>query len=244
MTIMCPKPAHFTVVLAVFALVIVTIPVCAVAQVCPSADAKMSQRVLIPLFQYQPTADTTSRSQFELFRSVLTTKLSTLADEAKGAALAAGMRSSGFPTGLGLYLPNNKPLEDTLDDSTQRKLYWEKSNALELLRGRVWLGSQGRPHTVQSDIYIGDLRGAFPRPEVTVQLAVEPDEASTTNDSHSVVTYFALGMEAKRLGCDQAISRAFLARARSILADIRRRPGGLSGDLAVLAKVIEQELQK
>lgn len=244
MTMMGSNTAQSGAVLVAFALGIAVFAVPAPAQVCPRADAKLPQRVIIPLFQYQPTADTTSKSQFELFRSVLSTKLSALADEAKGAASASGTRPSDFPSGLGLYVPKNQPLDDTLGDSAQRKLYWEKSNALELLRGRIWLGSQGTPHTVQSDIYIGDLRGAFPRPEVTVRLAVEPDEASTTNDSHSVVTYFALGMEARRLGCDQAITRAFLARARSILLDIRRRPGGVSGDLAVLEKVIEQELRK
>jgi hypothetical protein len=208
-----------------------------------AGGATVPPRLIVPLFQYLPT-DPASTSQFELFRSVLSTKLSALADEASAALSPSGAPQAEFPGRLELYLRKGRPLEDTLEDPAQRRLYWDKSNSLELLRGRVWLGTSGKPHVVQSDIYIGDLRGAFPRSDVVVKLAIDPDEVSTTNDSHSVVTYFALAMEARRLGCDQAISRNLLARAKSILQDIRRRAGALPGDLAVLEKVIEEDLGK
>lgn len=226
--------------LTAVAALAVTAP--ATAQHCPGA--KLSPRLDIPLFRYQPADDSAARAQFDLFRSLLSRKLSTLADEAQGSVVQFGTRASDFPGNLRLYLPQGQPIVDTLDNATQRRTYWEQSNSLELLRGRVWLEPQG-PHNIQSDIYIGDLRGAFPHPEITVKLSITPDEASTTIDSHSAVTYFALGMEARRLGCDQAVARAFLARAKSILRDIRDRPGGsLPKDLAMLASVIEAELKK
>lgn len=215
----------------------------AAAQVCPPSGAIVQPRLIIPLFRYEPAADSVARSQFDLFRSVIGTKLSTLAEEAKAGGLHSNAQTSSFPGGLTLYLRSGQPLDDTLQDSTQRRQYWKQSNSLELLRGRVWLGAPGNPHFVQSDIYIGELRGAFPRPEVTVKLAVDPDEVSTTNDTHSVVTYFALAMEAKRLGCDPAVSRRFLARAASILRDIQRRAGTLSRDLAELETAVLQELK-
>jgi len=208
----------------------------AAAQVCPPAGAKLEPRVLIPLFRYEPVTDNAAASHFRLFSSVLNTKVAALAGEASsGAARAA------FASGLRIYTHANQPLDDTLQDAAQRKDYWDKSNSLGLLRGRIWPGAAGKPQSVQSDFYIGELRGAFPRPELTVQLPLDENQVSTTNDSHSVVTYYALAMEARRLGCDQAISRGLLARAASILRDIRRRAGKLSGDLAVLATVISQE---
>jgi hypothetical protein len=215
----------------------------ATAQTCPRSGTNLQPRLIIPLFRYEPTSDSTARSQFELFRSVVGTKLSTLAEEAKGAAIHSGVQTTNFPDGLTLYLRAGQPLDDTLQDLTKRRQYWEQSDSLQLLRGRVWLGVPGKPF-VQSDIYIGELRGAFPRPEVVVRLAVDPDEVATTNDSHSVVTYFALAMEARRLGCDQAIARSFLARASSILRDIQRREKKLSGDLAALDAVVDQELKR
>jgi hypothetical protein len=230
--------------IAVLAAIAVLVAAAAPARAQGCSGAKLSPRLSIPLFRYQPASDAAARAQFELFRSLLSQKLSALADEARGTAVQSGMRASEFPSDLTLYLPQGQPIDDTLDSSTQRRTYWEQSNSLELLRGRIWPGPQGRPYDIQSDIYIGELRGAFPRPEITVQLAITPDEASTTMDSHSAVTYFALGMEARRLSCDQAITRAFLARAKAILKDIQGRTGGLSKDLAALAKVIDDDLRK
>lgn len=207
-----------------------------------STSAKQP-RLTIALFRYAPTESPDARSQFELFRSVVSTKLRALADEAQDAPLPCTSEISRFPEHLNLYPYTGGSLVDNLQNPSDRIAYWRSTRSLELLRGRVWLGQPGGTF-VQSDIFIGNLRGRFPRDEVTVKLAVTPAEVANTNDSHSAVTYFALAMEAKRLGCDPAIAFRFLSRASSVLTDLERRAGSLPGDLAALKGVIDQELAK
>ena len=226
------------------ALVALMLAPAVLAQRCPPAGSAIEPRLRISLFRYEPTTDNAAASQFQLFASLLNTKVSTLADEVKASRSASGAAKNDFPDGVYLYTRAGQPLDDTLQNPNRRKTHWEDTAALELLRGRVWATGPGKPYVVQSDIYIGELRGQFPRPEISVKLPIVDSEASTTSDSHSVITYYVLAMEAKQLSCDQAIARGLLARALSILKDIRRRGGNISGDLAELERIVVEQLTK
>jgi len=201
------------------------------AEQCAGIGGQVQPRSHIPMFIYAGTADNDAKSHFERFRSLIGGKLSMLAEETR----------LDFLPDFGLYLPGGQPLPDTVQRQADRDRYWDKTNALQLLRGTVW---PGQPYSVESAIYIGGLRGSLPHTEVRVRLPIQPEEVPTTNDSHSAVTFFALAMEARRLKCDPAVSIHLLGKARSVIKDIRRRSGSLVGHLAELEAAVEAELKK
>ena len=233
-------------------VVALTTGVCAMAKAtaqCPGISASVQPRLSIPLFRYAGSEDGEAKNPFSRFQAVVTVKLATLIGEVQQGISAEHKTGGAGPNAfalsylddLGLYQPKEGPIPDTLNTIPKRETYWQKQNALQLLRGELW---PGQPYFVDSHIFIGDLRGGFPAPEVNVRLLVQPEMVPTTNDGHSLVTYYALAMDARRLKCDPAIVRGLLSRAWSVLQDLRHRPGGLSGDLEKLEPLVRSELQR
>jgi hypothetical protein len=216
---------------------------------CSGITASVQPRLTIPVFRYAGSEDDEARSHFSRFQAVLGVKLETLIGEVQQAdsgesgvdpGVGPSPQRLDYLRDLGLYVPQDGPITDTLNTLAKRETYWRKQNALQLLRGEMW---PGQPYFVDSRIFIGDLRGSFPSPEVHVRMPVRPELVPSTNDSHSLVTYYALAMDARRLRCDPAIIRSFLSRAWSVLQDLKRRPDGLLGDVAKLEPLIKRELQ-
>jgi hypothetical protein len=215
---------------------------------CPEITPGNQPRVQIPFFQYSGTEVGEARNQFSRFQGIIKVKLTALIDELQHPAGDDESPSvSEFPRHsftyfekLGIQLPGGEPIKDTLT-TTDKREYWEVTNALELLRGTLWPGT---PYYVTSEIYIGELRGSFPRNEVLVRLSIEPEMVPTTNDTHSLVTYYVLAMDARRLKCDPALVDYFLSRAWSILQDLKGRRPGLIGDLAAMEAALSKELAR
>lgn len=197
---------------------------------CPHIAPDNQPRLIIPLFKYAGTEVGEAQNQFSQFKGIIVRKLTTLIDE---------LQDYAYLSKLDIHLPGGSPISDTLTNPEKRHVYWRDTNALELLRGTLW---QGNPYFVDSEIYIGDLRGNFPRREVHTRLLIAPENVPSTNDTHSLVTYYALAMDARRLQCEPALVRHFLSRAYSILQDLKGRPGGLVGDLVAIEAIIEAEL--
>jgi hypothetical protein len=219
------------------------------ADQCSGISASVQPRLTIPVFRYAGSEDGEARNHFSRFQAVLSVKLATLigevqqADSGKSEVDPAAGRSAlrlDYLRDLGLYVPKDGPITDTLNTLAKRETYWRVQNALQLLRGELW---PGQPYFVDSSIFIGDLRGSFPSPEVHIRMPVQPELVPSTNDSHSLVTYYALAMDARRLRCDPAIVRSLLSRAWSVLQDLKRRRGDLVGDVAKLEPLVKHELQ-
>jgi hypothetical protein len=77
-----------------------------------------------------------------------------------------------------------------------------------------------------------------------MRFTIEPENVPSTNDTHSLVTYYVLAMDARRLKCKPVVVRDFLSNAYSILQDLKKRPGGIDGDLAAMEAIIKDELSK
>jgi hypothetical protein len=216
---------------------------------CPGISANERPRVQIPIFQYSGAEQGDAKNQFSLYQGIIRVKLSTLIgeiqppigkrDQATGQ-LDVPVQALEYLENVGVHMPSGSPIKDTLTTVQLKKIYWDQTNALELLRGTLW---PGNPYFVDSEIYIGDLRGEYPRGEIRARLLLEPERVPSTNDTHSLVTYYALAMDARRLECDPAIVRDLLSRAMSILQDLRGREDQVVGDLAELEVALKQELE-
>ena len=97
------------------------------AEQCAGIGGQVQPRSHIPMFIYAGTADNDAKSHFERFRSLIGGKLSMLAEETR----------LDFLPDFGLYLPGGQPLPDTVQRQADRDRYWDKTNALQLLRGTV-----------------------------------------------------------------------------------------------------------
>lgn len=216
---------------------------------CPGITATVQPRLSIPLFRYAGTEDGEAKSHFSRFQAVIAVKLIALAGEFLQPDVAEtdlSRRKVAFNSRLeylshlALYVPEDGPIPDSLNTLAKRDIYWRRQNALALLRGELW---PGQPHFVDSRVFIGDLRGRFPASEIHVRMPIQPELVPSTNDSHSLVTYYALAMDARQLKCDPAIVRSLLSRAWSVLQDLKRRDGGLVGDLGGLEPLLRRELE-
>lgn len=199
---------------------------------CADISPTNQPRLIIPLFKYSGAEVGEAQNQFSQYKGIIVRKLSALIDE---------LPQYTYLENLDIHLPGGLPITDTLTNRQRRQAYWTDTHALELLRGTLWSGT---PYFVDSEIYIGDLRGRFPRNEVHMRFAIEPENVPSTNDTHSLVTYYVLAMDARRLKCEPALVRRFLSNAYSILEDLKGRSGGLDGDLAAMEAIIKDELSK
>lgn len=215
---------------------------------CTGISASVQPRLIIPLFRYAGSTESVASNNFSLFQAVITTKLNALVGEVQQRVSMQGDASTsngatdiglGYLRALQLYIPQDGPIPDSLNTPEKLETYWRKQNALQLLRGELW---SGKPYFVDSHIFVGDLRGDFPSTVINVRLAIRPELIGNNNDSHSLVTYYALAMDAKRLKCDPAIVRNLLSRAWSVMQDLNRREGGMVGDMIELERSLKHEL--
>ena len=209
---------------------------------CLNISPSIQPRITIPLFRYAGTDVGEASNHFTRFQSIIQRKLTTLSGEAQysyaheQSSPQARTQQLGYLGKLSLSFPREGPQPDNLRTLLQREDFWKNQNALLLFRGELWT-DKTKPY-VLSDIYLGDLRGSFPAQEVRVKLSIQPESVPKTLDSHSLIIYYALAMDARRLGCDPAIVNALLAKARSILSDLRNRPGSLQGDLELFDRLL------
>ena len=94
-------------------------------------------------------------------------------------------------------------------------------NTLEVLYGAVF-DSPGQ-YIVQSSMHLGDLERKSTPTVIQVTLVLQSSEIGTANDSHSLVIYYALGLQARQLQCTSSVVAALLSRANEKAADLLGR---------------------
>ena len=173
-------------------------------------------RLTIVLFDYSGAEQGEAKNQFSRFKGLLRDKIMVWSEE-----LGQLRQGAPFLEHLALFPSDSGPLPDTLANLSDVHNYWDRMHALELLRGIVQPGND--TFFVQSRIYLGDLKGTLPKPSVAMTLPITAREFANASDSHSLVTYYALAMEAKRLQCPSGIMVELLSRAKEKAADLRKR---------------------
>ena len=176
--------------------------------VSSSSLAQQRPRVLIKVTNYASA----SESAQDLLVSILTNKISNLIQE---MIPSAGDDSLIYLTGLKIEETGTKPplsLEERLD-------YWKQSHALEVLGGIVMTSAQGR-EVVASSVDLGELGRDLPKRTVDLELELTMEEFRSTRDAHSLVTLYALCMDAKRLDRTPNAILTILAKAHFIAQEL------------------------
>jgi len=185
----------------------------------------------VALFQYEGVSEgALSSAKFGVFRGILKDKISNLKRE-----MLQG-ETHGFDYLEDVYVNYRNKDTFTRPEGINR---WLKNQAsvLCLLRGTI-VSDDNITYLVKSNFHLGELKGAFPYDVVKITLPVISSEFGNTQDSHSLVILYALAMDAKRLGQDKSTIARFLTAANNKMADIKRRSGALSGDLADLERAL------
>jgi hypothetical protein len=109
---------------------------------------------------------------------------------------------------------------------------------LQVFWGRV--RSSDSNFYVRSEIFLGDLKGYLKQDSITLDLAIVDDEFDTTRDSHTIITLYALGMDALARGRPNNEVVFFLSEANARLPDLTENMLGI----ADLKKAIKTALEK
>jgi hypothetical protein len=125
------------------------------------------------------------------------------------------------------------PLTPSVQEMTD---YWKSSHALELVRGQV--DSSSQPLTVHSVIFLGDLAPNTLRATVHLDVKITPEDFAKTHDSYSVVTLYALALDAQRLKRPTSVIATFLSKAR----DIAQQIDDPAGDIADIRDAVDTML--
>jgi hypothetical protein len=136
----------------------------------------------------------------------------------------------------------------TIDADDASNILMKVPKTLEVLWGLIFIEANGQPTVpeVRSSIYFGELGGK--RTKVTVPLQISPNELGLASDSHSLVTYYALALEALRLGCPVHVAAGLLSQAKEKAADLakelaKEKAADLHrGDFSVIDR-IEKEVE-
>jgi len=169
--------------------------------------------VCIPMYPYSGNTREASR-KFDYYRQIIAGKLHNL------AMVFSGTVEAKYLTRLSVFnLAATSP-----PSLEQKRAHWINYSALELMQGIIT--QTNGDYWIKSQIFLGDL-GAMGnylgKQQVTVDLLLSADELSTIADSHSLVTLFALAMDAKRLNLPAPYILSLLAEAEDTFADLRRR---------------------
>ena len=190
----------------------------------------LESRLTICIFKYAGTDSTIGNNNFAIFRKIYEEKISLLKDE-----LSIFSDDLSYLSELRMFPPlASKALEDAFSMESDLKEYWKSSDALQLLRGSVF--QKEATTYVRSQIYLGISSDSLNISSVVVRLPVIDEEFPNTSDTHSIVTYYALAMDAERLGKVSTVVR-LLSKALEKLRDLERR-GGIKQSLVPLKNSI------
>jgi hypothetical protein len=182
----------------------------------------------VVIYQYEGVAEGVTKAKFGMFRGILKNKLNRMKRE------------------LPEQFDHIEELQPKFQDrptsmSADRIQLWLKNQAsvLCLLTGTIF-SEDGKNYLVISNFYLGELKEHIPDDPVMIPLQIKLDEFGNIQDSHSVVIFYALAMEAKRRHLDKHLVAHFLSMAKNNMADIQGRSDALYADLDVLWGAIDK----
>lgn len=123
----------------------------------------------------------------------------------------------------------------------EEESYVTSNHYLSLWQGMI--DSSGQPPQASSNIYLGRFKGQLKDPEVTLPLALKPSDAANTMDTHTMVTFYALAMNAIASKCPASVSKTYLDLALAIYKDLVKH-GANGGHVDDIGHAIEAMNQK
>jgi hypothetical protein len=195
----------------------------------------LGRRLQVSLFRYAGSEEGEPKTYFSRFKGILRDKLTVLVEELTNS-------SPGFAylKSLTLEPGGNEGFGDNLNSEAAVQRYWLGSRSLILLRGSI-VPERDSSYSAQTRIFFGELRGALPNASLPVKLPIDGEQFANTNDSHSLAIYYALAMDAARLGDDPAHVITLLSRAQDKIRDLSRRQD-LSPAVMEIQKAVEKAI--
>jgi hypothetical protein len=189
--------------------------VCSIV-ICAPTGAQDQPRTRIMVVPYIG-----DKVQFQSFRGIIETKIDRLKED--------------FPPKYAYT--RDLHLEDAETKPSDFEGFWRETGSLAILSGIVF--PQQQRSYVKSTFYLYDLKGNLGSNSVTLDLAIEPEEYGATRDTHSIVTLYALAMDAKRLGSSPDVVSRFLSRAYEISTSLPS--SARKGDIVRVIDAIKRE---
>jgi hypothetical protein len=200
---------------------------CALAECLP-------ERLDLQIYKYGGVTSATE-ANFSVFYDILSEKLKNLPYE-------AGIENIGYLRQLRLRPERYEAVSDApssrVDDL--RRLWRFQKGHLLLLDGILYTDKATHDYWVTSSIFWGDIRPPELAEVLHAKLPVSPEGYEHARDSHSMITLFALAMDA-RSQCDNALVLELLQKALEKAQDLER-DGQLTGDLVKVKASIENQI--
>lgn len=193
-------------------------------------------RLIISIYKYSGIHTKKQENEFDAFKEIIQAKILKLSQE-----IGSEGTSLDYVSGLMPSLVSDLKSNENLPFTGSRKDlydYWYSSGALEVLLGRI--RSTGSTFSVRSEVFLGDLKGDLKKDSVTLDLPISDEQFDTTRDSHTIVTLYALAMDAKKRNRPGNEVLAFLSEANARLPDL---PAEMPGVLE-LKKAIETTIKQ
>jgi hypothetical protein len=119
------------------------------------------------------------------------------------------------------------------------KKAWEDSDAILILNSA--LRRDGKDIYVASDVYLFEIKGSLKDNSIGLEQMVSTDKFRVTRDTYSMIMYYALAMDAKRMNRPPNVIAEYLSRAEEISKDIKIKDK--NSDVAQLVAAIKNESQ-
>jgi hypothetical protein len=217
---------------------------CCLALVAIADDGRMSPagaecnaespRLYVPFYTYAGTDAGEEQKAFDRYRSgvskVVKDANAALARQDPILAYIENIRvDNQLPKA---NFPNNKAEDD----------FWIGSQSLIMLDGTLSAGAQNR-FDIESWNYLGQLSGDLGSPSVTLHLDSELSGFARAKDAHLLIAYYALAMDARRIGCPASSVIALLVKASDKVKDLQSKQYN-DPVVAEIDRAINQALDK
>ena len=206
------------------------------SSIAQPTTAGATPRVEIALFRYRGAADGQDSGQkFDVFRGLVEQKIDNLRNQ-----VLPDRESEGTDLAYIADVHLKFRGEDTFERSRDVVQWLEnEGKVLNAMRG-VINSDDGTNFYVFSRFYLTDPSDYLTLDVVSVDLPVKSSEFANTRDTHTLVILYALAMDARRTGHSPAQIAMFLSAASNVIADLDRRSGPLTGDLAQIKAAVER----
>ncbi len=185
----------------------------------------------VVVYDYFGVGSGESQEKFDMFRGILNTKITRMKTQLPAAL--------GGLEHISKLHPDFKNKTTAMNTDDIHLWLQNRGTALVLLTGTV-ATEDGQNYLVISHIHLGELQQYLPYDPIVIPLPISVTEFGNIQDSHSLVIFYALAMDARRLGAESHLVAKLLAMAKEKLADVDARSDQLSADLVVLKEAIEK----
>jgi hypothetical protein len=209
------------------------------ANLCNNEIDPLGARLEISVFRFAGSLDGDGRNQFSRFKRLISDIVRQIPERIALNNLLI-QREIIYMHDLKIMPPGEKSYEDKLSTEDDAMSFWNASHSLMLMRGEI--ERTDNVYFANSRLFIGENRGLYPEKYINFRSPLDIESVPLATIWHSLVTYYALAMDAQRLGCQPQLVNAILSRALDRLNDLKVKIGD-TPNLSTLELAIAQFIE-